>query len=170
MGGADFRLVLASMEQAGYDVEWRVFNSANFVPQNRERVYIVGSLRGRNDHRRSVLSGFDAHAANLKATQHIKVVAQRGKFRQANIISPSGISPTLTTAQGGWRVPHILVDRNGKPAIRRLTPRECWRLQGFTDDQFDRAKATGLSDTQLYKQAGNAVTVPVVALIASNLQ
>ena len=136
----------------------------------KKSLVVANKIWGRSDHRRSVLSGFDARAANLKATQHIKVVAQRGKYRQANVISPSGISPTLNTAQGGWRVPHILVDRNGKPAIRRLTPRECWRLQGFADDQFDRAKATGLSDTQLYKQAGNAVTVPVVALIASNLQ
>lgn len=46
--------------------------------------------------------------------------------------------------------------------IRKLTPRECWRLQGFTDDQFDKAKATGLSDSRLYKMAGNAVTVNVI--------
>ena len=46
--------------------------------------------------------------------------------------------------------------------IRRLTPRECWRLQAFEDFLFDRAKAAGISDAQLYKQAGNAVTVNVV--------
>lgn len=49
--------------------------------------------------------------------------------------------------------------------IRKLTPRECWRLQGFTDDQFDKAKATGLSDSRLYKMAGNAVTVNVISAI-----
>ena len=49
--------------------------------------------------------------------------------------------------------------------IRKLTPRECWKLQGFTDDQFDKAKATGLSDSRLYKMAGNAVTVNVIAEI-----
>lgn len=49
--------------------------------------------------------------------------------------------------------------------IRKLTPRECWRLQGFTDDQFDKAKATGLSDSRLYKIAGNAVTVNVISVI-----
>lgn len=46
--------------------------------------------------------------------------------------------------------------------IRKLTPRECWRLQGFPDWAFDKAKDTKLSDTQLYKQAGNAVTVNVI--------
>ncbi len=49
--------------------------------------------------------------------------------------------------------------------IRKLTPRECWRLQGFTDDQFDKARATGLSDSRLYKMAGNAVTVNVISEI-----
>ena len=49
--------------------------------------------------------------------------------------------------------------------IRKLTPRECWRLQGFTDEQFDKARATGLSDSRLYKMAGNAVTVNVISAI-----
>ena len=49
--------------------------------------------------------------------------------------------------------------------IRRLTPRECWRLQAFDDFLFDRAKAAGVSDAQLYRQAGNAVTVNVVYAI-----
>lgn len=49
--------------------------------------------------------------------------------------------------------------------IRKLTPMECWKLQGFTDDQFDKAKATGLSDSRLYKMAGNAVTVNVISEI-----
>lgn len=47
--------------------------------------------------------------------------------------------------------------------IRRLTPRECWRLQGFTDEQFDKVISAGISDTQLYKMAGNAVSVPVIS-------
>lgn len=53
--------------------------------------------------------------------------------------------------------------------IRKLTPRECWRLQGFPDNYFDRAKAAGVSDSQLYKQAGNAVTVNVAASIGRKL-
>ena len=50
--------------------------------------------------------------------------------------------------------------------IRKLMPLECWRLQGFTDEQFERVKATGMSDAQLYKQAGNAVTTNVVEAVA----
>lgn len=54
--------------------------------------------------------------------------------------------------------------------IRRLTPRECWRLQGFPDEYFDKAKAAGISDTQLYKQAGNGVTVNVARAIGERLK
>lgn len=60
------------------------------------------------------------------------------------------------------------VDPNGEVhigRIRKLTPRECWRLQGFTNDQFNKAKATGLSDSRLYKMSGNAVTVNVISEI-----
>lgn len=53
-------------------------------------------------------------------------------------------------------------------AIRRLTPKECWRLQGWTDDYFEKAQFVN-SDSQLYKQAGNGVTVPVIQTIAERM-
>lgn len=62
----------------------------------------------------------------------------------------------------------VFIDKKGKVhigKIRKLTPRECWRLQGFTDQQFDKVIKAGMSDTQLYKQAGNAVTVNVISAI-----
>lgn len=62
----------------------------------------------------------------------------------------------------------VFVEPNGEVhigRIRKLTPRECCRLQSFTDDQFDKAKVTGLSDSRLYKMAGNAVTVNVISEI-----
>ncbi|MDD6059461.1 MAG: DNA cytosine methyltransferase, partial [Ruminococcus sp.] len=65
-----------------------------------------------------------------------------------------------------------VVDRHGivnQGRIRRLMPIECWRLQGFTTEQFRKVEAAGLSDAQLYKQAGNAVTVNVVETLARNL-
>lgn len=80
--------------------------------------------------------------------------------------SPGGLAPTLTTTGGGSHIPQIVTD---DLAIRKLTPRECWRLQGFSDEQFDKAREAGLSDTQLYKQAGNAVSVPVVYDIGKRL-
>ena len=53
--------------------------------------------------------------------------------------------------------------------IRKLTPRECWRLMGFSDEDFDKAKAAGISDTQLYKQAGNSIVVDVLMAIFEEL-
>lgn len=52
--------------------------------------------------------------------------------------------------------------------IRKLTPRECWRLQGFTDEMFDRARAVN-SDNQLYRQAGNSVTIQVVYAVGRQI-
>lgn len=75
--------------------------------------------------------------------------------------------PSFTlTAQDRHGV--ALLDENIR--IRRLTPRECWRLQGFPDEYFDKARAAGISDTQLYKQAGNGVTVNVSRAIGERLK
>ena len=83
------------------------------------------------------------------------------------VMGVDGVSQCLRTMQGGNREPKIaeLQEQTKKYRIRKLTPRECWRLQAFTDEQFDKAKAAGLSDSQLYKQAGNAVTVNVIKSI-----
>lgn len=78
-----------------------------------------------------------------------------------------GISPTLTTRPEGFKTA-ILPIQNFR--IRKLTPKECWRLQGFPDWAFERAKAAGVSDSQLYKQAGNSVTVNVVYEIGKRLK
>lgn len=62
------------------------------------------------------------------------------------------------------------MDRHGvvhRGRIRRLMPVECWRLQGFEKTQFEKVAATGMSDAQLYKQAGNSITVVVVKAIVA---
>ena len=53
--------------------------------------------------------------------------------------------------------------------IRKLTPRECWRLMGFDDEDFDKAQAAGISNTQLYKQAGNSIVVNVLENIIKGI-
>lgn len=80
----------------------------------------------------------------------------------------SGVFVESTNIADDEKFAVAFVEPNGEVhigRIRKLTPRECWKLQGFTDDQFDKAKATGLSDSRLYKIAGNAVTVNVISAI-----
>ena len=100
----------------------------------------------------------------------IKQVAQYDTETRLNsnrfrVYATDGISPTLGTMQGGNLEPCTLV--GGR--IRKLTPKETWRLQGFTDEQFYKAKNDGVSNSQLYKQAGNSVTVNVIDAIARKL-
>src|SRR5699024_11649877 len=91
-----------------------------------------------------------------------------GKIKESrhnmNKLEPrdDGITNTITTVQKD----NLL--KNGF-RIRKLTPLECFRLQGFTDEQFYKAKNDGVSNSQLYKQAGNSVSVPVIKAIAERL-
>ena len=71
---------------------------------------------------------------------------------------------TLSATQ--YKDPHKVLNEY---RIRKLTPKECWRLMGFDDDDFDKAKAAGISNTQLYKQAGNSIVVQVLERIFEKL-
>lgn len=86
-----------------------------------------------------------------------------GNPQCGRVYSDDGISPTLNTMQGGGREPKI----TDSYRIRKLTPRECWRLMGVKDEQFDRLH--DLSNTQLYKLAGNSIVVDVLMEIFKNL-
>ena len=86
------------------------------------------------------------------------------KSQAGRVYSTKGISPSLKTPTGGGSVP--LIEDNKR--IRKLTPKECFRLQGWTDDYFEKAEFVN-SDSQLYKQAGNGVTVNVIYEIAKKM-
>lgn len=87
-----------------------------------------------------------------------------GNPQAGRVYATDGLAPTLNTMQGGGREPKVMLNKPYR--IRKLTPLECWRLQGFDDEQFYKAKNVGVSNSQLYKQAGNSVTVPVIEAIA----
>lgn len=92
-----------------------------------------------------------------------------GNTHQAgSIYDSNGLSPTLDTMQGGWRQPCVEQTENSNYRIRKLTPRECWRLMGFTDEEFEKVKNIN-SNTQLYKQAGNSIVVNVLVEILKEL-
>ena len=80
------------------------------------------------------------------------------------VYDTNGLSPTLNTMQGGDRQPKI-VERAHEFRIRKLTPLECWRLMGFEDTDFWKVKNSGISNSQLYKMAGNSIVVNVLQAI-----
>ena len=220
--GETFGVILKTLDELGYDAEWRVLNSKDFgVPQNRERVFIVGYLRGTG--RREVFpiptgSGEITSGGIVSGTlttrcpasqregTYIKQIRKQKRAKRdreiERVYDPSGIAPCLNTMGGGQREPKIALpiltpDREekrqngrrvkepGEPMftltaqdkhgvtdgvrVRKLTPLECWRLQGFPDWAFYKAQEVN-SDSQLYKQAGNSVTVNVIEWLGNLLR
>ena len=225
--GVTFETVISTLDELGYNVEWQVLNSKNFgVPQNRERVFIIGHLRAGGGRKVFPIGREDEKFDNQQSkTESIGNVNPSGNGMNGEVYQADGLAPTLTTNKGeGVKIiqrshgynrggehdiaPTITSDsyqennlvkivdfynkiikdevgtltssgggstvRAGSFGvtdgyrIRKLTPRECWRLQGFPDWAFDKAQEVN-SNSQLYKQAGNSVTVNVIAAIAKEL-
>jgi site-specific DNA-cytosine methylase len=135
-----------------------VLNSKDFgVPQNRERVFIVGHLRGTD--RPQVFPFGESSGKGLKQLGHTGERSDQG----GRIYDTKGSARCLTsTPDHGSGNYTGLYQKDMK--IRRLTPTECERLQGFPDGWTE-----GISDTQRYKCLGNAVTTNVVAEIGKRL-
>lgn len=222
-GGWDFAWILNQMDKIGYDAEWDMLNSKDFgVPQNRERLFIIGHLRGesrpevfplsegdivryrppekasgkgawlRNSSgicraidanykkgggSRTHIAIYDPYNCRFPKDQEVSTTLRTNdhngrivQWRRSYLreFKDPHVSPTLTAnmGTGGLNMP-LLLRCTG---IRKLTPLECFRLQGFPDNIVHKAREIGISDTQLYKMAGNAVTVPVAQSIARKLQ
>lgn len=214
--GRTFETILQTLDELGYDVEWQVLNSKDFgVPQNRERVFIIGYLRGEGGRK---VFPIDGQVKNINCVRQIGNLIQTSSYggnpHRGMVYSLKGISPSLNCMGGGGREPKIRIKeatkkgyaeatigdsvnlshpnsktRRGRVGkgiantlltgeeqgvvmndfrIRKLTPKECWRLQGFPDWAFERAAKVN-SNSQLYKQAGNSVTVNVIEAIARRL-
>jgi len=184
--GNTFSVISTTLKDLGYHIKVKVLNSAEYgnVPQNRERIYIVGFKDKENLKRfsfpkpqkrtksfkdlleKNVPDKYYYNGKPLYArikdsiTDPNKVYQWRRKYVREN---KKGVCPTLTAnmGMGGHNVP-IIKDKKG---IRKLTPLECARIQGFPDSY----KLPDLADSVLYKQLGNSVSVPVVEAIARNM-
>ena len=191
--GKTFQTILRVLADLGYGVEWQVLNSKDYsVPQNRERVFIVGHFGNRsprkvfpiteNVRETSIVTGKDISysldANYYKGTNTLdknrrQLVATpvltpelneitKAKSQGSRVYDSDGLATTLRSEGGGLGAKTGLY-KNGL-RIRRLTPTECERLQGFPDGWTE-----GLSDTQRYKTLGNAVTTTVVKAVMERL-
>ena len=153
--GATFAAILASLDEAGYDAEWQVLDGECWLPQTRNRAFIVGHLRGAGTGKVFPLKGDtkqDNRAPERKDQSSEGVMPLLSGFTKANGINWRGSGDpmyTLTTSGG-----NCVFDGH---RIRRLTPVECERLMGFPDGW-----TAGFSDHIRCGMAGDAVMVPIV--------
>ena len=188
--GITFKIIIENLTSCGYYVKHNIINTCKVtrIPQNRERIYIVcfkdkslfdkfnmdfdkieniniTDLLDDNVPDKYYYSDKSAIYDELKqnVVSHIQnntIYQYRRYYVREN---KNNVCPTLTAnmGTGGHNVPIILDDKG----IRKLTPRECFNLQGFPKDY----KLPALSDSKLYSLAGNAVSIPVVTLIANRI-
>lgn len=185
--GKTFKIIEKTLKDLGYHIKSKVLNSMihGNVPQNRERIFIVGFLDKEKaeafdfPHEIPLTKNFRELTANEEDDKYyyndkplyekikndinseFTVYQWRRRYVRAN---KKGVVPTLTANMGlgGHNVPII---KNHK-GIRKLTPKECFLLQGFPK----RFKLPNLADSKLYHQAGNSVTVPVIQRMAENIR
>lgn len=191
--GRTFKTIISTIDELGYDCQWQVLNSKNFgVPQNRERIIIVGHLRattrpevfpirdyteqtlkqiigGSQGNRVYDTSGIACTQASQAGGLGAKTGLYISRIDRKNShydIKETEISGTLTATM------YKGIDASGRTGIkeesriRRLTPLECERLQAFPDNwtKFD-VNSNEISDTQRYKMCGNAVTTNVIQAV-----
>ena len=177
--GKTFEIIKNTLEGLGYSVYYKVINAKLLLPQNRERIFIIG-FKDRDinfefpevEDLKPKLNDILEKAVPEKYTltnhlwRYLQDYAKKQKakgngfgFGLADLNSYSRTLSARYYKDGS----EILIPQNGKNP-RRLTPRECARLQGFPDS----FKIT-VSDTSAYKQFGNAVAVPVIEILAKSL-
>ncbi|MDP3882907.1 MAG: transcriptional repressor LexA [Candidatus Staskawiczbacteria bacterium] len=185
-GGKTFKIIEETLLNLGYHVKTRVLNSMDYgnIPQNRERIYMVGFKNPEYAEKFSFPEPvklakkitdllekdvpekyyYNDKPLFQKLKNFVKEEAKVYQWRRQYVReNKSGVCPTLTAnmGMGGHNVP-IIKDEKG---IRKLTPSECFRIQGFPPE-FHLPK---ISDSALYKQAGNSVSVPVIEAVAKQM-
>ena len=179
--GHTFEVIKESIDELGYEMFYEVIDGQNYVPQHRERILIVGFDRER--YGKDIDFSFDItpvypkplmkdilekhvddrYTLSDKLWEYLQGYAEKHKAAGNGfgygLADPNGVSRTLS-ARYYKDGSEILIKQKGKNP-RRLTPRECARLQGFPDDF-----KIPVSDTQAYRQFGNSVVVPLMADVA----
>lgn len=185
--GETFKSILQKITDFGYSNKYAVLNSCEYsnIPQNRERLYIV-CFRDKKDYEHFIFPQKSRKLLSVRDLLDNKVMDKyyynnskyypilKESMTNSNTCyqwrrhyvreNKSNLCPTLTAnmGTGGHNVP-LIFDKKG---VRKLTPRECARFQGFPDSF---KLNTNFADSVLYKQFGNSVSVPVIKLVAENI-
>lgn len=220
--GWDFARILIELENAGYLCEWEVLNTRAWLPQNRERVYLIGLLAesrrsgrkvfpieksgGMVDKKEPAVYTIDANYYKGPAKQSRTMILCDSCQGRKTQLRDETIAPLRANTGAGYNnvVCHSTLPRNSKSGkggtgrlqgddgvpsccdaanniavelnqqIRRLTPTECERLQGFPSEWTaggidESGNLIQISDTQRYKSLGNAVSVPVIEYIFKSI-
>lgn len=182
----DFEQLLALLDDMGYNSYWQVLNAKDYgIPQNRERVFVI-SIRKDIDTKtfsfpekleltlclrdmleetvdsKYFLTGKYDNITKVNENYSLIHGGVFGGFESTRrVYEITYVAPTIPTCGGGNTEPKI-IDRG---SVRKLTPKECWRLMGFDDTDVDKCSSVGMSNTQIYKQAGNSIVVNVLQAI-----
>ena len=185
----NFDAYLETMKALGYTNYYQVLNAKDYgIPQSRERVFTISIRDDATEKyefpKKRVLyqrvkdlledEVDKKYYLDVTITQketktttgcmQVGVLDIKGMDCVRRVYSIEGLCPTLTNMQGGNRQPKVLTALG----VRKVTPKECWRLMGFDDESFEKAAEVN-SNTQLYKQAGNSIVVNVLEEIFKNL-
>lgn len=178
----NFENYLKRMEELGYTNYYKILNAKDYgIPQKRERIFTISI---RNDIDKDFQFPAPVVNDNLKIAPFLQTEVEEKFFfseeslaaqkkrtfgSTGKMIDINGLVPTLTAAMGtGGGNIHYFEDPMNDNRVRKFTPRECWRLMGFSDEEFDKAASVN-SNSQLYKQAGNSIVVSVLENIFKNL-
>lgn len=175
--GNTLKVILESLQELGYNVHTKVINAKHYIPQNRERIYIVGfkdevDFKFPEPPKQRLYEFKDVFSDKVDDKYTLSDVAWEGlkSRKQHHIEKGNGFGYTLFTKDSEYSYTltkstknYFVFHQDGKNP-RRFTPRECLKLQGFPD-----SFKTSVSDTQLYNQAGNSVAVPVIRAIATEM-
>ena len=173
---ADFWAILQAFANiGGYRLEWQLLNTSWVLPQNRERIYLVGHLAGRSEPGVFPITEddfFTTEKAQIQSQTPIcTTLKASGSMRPEDTYIIPKEANTLT---GGGKSGGLHSDMTVIGGVRRLTEIECERLQGFPDNYTQYGNYNGrirrISKTNRYKLIGNAVTVDIVELIAKRLK
>ena len=171
----NFDNYINQMNDLGYNSHYKVLNAKDYgLPQNRERVFTISIRKDIIDNftfpetqpLKVKLQDMLEQNVDSKYFQICNSMLEALKNNKVKEITNSEYCSTITTKQMRWNNAGLL-KQNGK--LRYLTPLECWRLMGFQDSDFEKAKSIPTSDTQLYKQAGNSICVPVLVAIFNKM-